>query len=389
MQVFRLFFKIIKDKKLSIFINVGIFLAVCLFVSFLTHTEKDDQFTDVSLDIAVVDKDHSPLSIAITDYLEQRHNLKNVKGTKEGLQDSLYFQETEYILLIPQGFADSFAHEGESKLETLKAPGTSTGYLLDSQIEDFLQNVHLGLVGGSSLNEAAKQALSLADLDTPTGFLGGDRLVSQDSRPGIYYYLRYLPYALLACLTSALCPIFVVLYQADVRKRNTCSALTLRSFNRQLGLGCICFTTALLAFLLLSGLMIYRKELALIEHPFWLLLNTAACTLTAMSLGFFAGFIAKNDVAVSGLSNVISLSLCFLGGIFVDTSLLSKQVAAFSQVLPTYWYTRVNDMLFRGIPLERQQYTLLAQGLGLQLAFALAVFAVALAISRRRRDSSF
>ena len=89
--------------------------------------------------------------------------------------------------------------------------------------------------------------------------------------------------------------------------------------------------------------------------------------------------------ALNGINNVVSLGLCFIGGIFVPIEMLGNGVKMVAGFTPTYWYSRINGILgdYEHLTAEMRQNIL--QGLAIQLLFAAACFCVTLAVSKARQ----
>ena len=108
--------------------------------------------------------------------------------------------------------------------------------------------------------------------------------------------------------------------------------------------------------------------------------------LGALAAAFFVGSMARTDAAVNGMANVLSLGFCFLGGIFVPLEMLTGVVRRIGQFFPTYWYAQNISILSFNETLTESLKTTLFQGMGIQILFALACVAVALAIGRAKRQ---
>ena len=104
--------------------------------------------------------------------------------------------------------------------------------------------------------------------------------------------------------------------------------------------------------------------------------------LVALSLGYFTGMISENAVALNGINNVLSLGLCFLGGVFVPLEMLGNGIVSIAQFLPTYWYSRINGILRDYGELSSELWHTIWVGLLIQLAFALACFGVTMMLRR-------
>ena len=364
----------------------GIFLVIFFLISGITKESESRQFQETSVNMGFVDLEHTPLSEGIQNYLESRHVVRIMENDKEFLQDALYGAEVSIIVRIPSGFTQAFLAGDGAALETITPPTSLTeGYLMDAQLENFLGNLRLCLAGGMDLDTALERAEALTGIQTEVTIPDGQKIASDSELPGIYYYFRYFAYVLLCVMLSCVCPVFIVFYQPDVYRRSICSRLPLKAYNIQLALGTLCFTAFVLITLNVIGFLTGIGNVTL-PQGLLLIANTSVFALVGTSIAYLCGFIAKSDTAVSGLANVISLGMCFLGGIFVNLDVISDKVQAVSRLLPTYWYTTVNQLVFENEALTSELNVQIIQGLGLQLAFAAAVCAIALLLSRKRHQ---
>ena len=386
MPVFNLFMKITKSKKYIILMYYGIFLGIFLLISNITPNSEDTLFQEVPLPIGIVYQEDTPLTQGIEKFLSRRHRTQSLPDEKEALQNALYTADIAYIIRIPKGFTQDFLDGKDTALETITSPADyASGYLADAQLDDFLGNVRLYLSGGLSLTEALDKAASLDDISVSITYPENQKITASEEMPTSYYYFRYFAYVALSVILSCICPILIVFYQPDVYRRCICSSTRLKTYHVQLTLGTLLFSLAVLVSLDLIGILSNHDTINTAQFGY-LILNTSAFILVSTSLAYLCGMIAKKQAVVSGLSNVIGLSFCFLGGIFVSLDMIHPKVLLFSRLLPTYWYTVVNQTIFESTAPNAQQVTLIFQGLGIQLAFTLAVCSVALLVSRRRQQ---
>ena len=84
---------------------------------------------------------------------------------------------------------------------------------------------------------------------------------------------------------------------------------------------------------------------------------------------------------VNVITQVVSLGMSFLCGVFVDQSMLGDGVLAVARFLPAYWYIRVNRMIEGSEPLDTNTIIL---ALSIQLGFA-AVMAILTVLVRKVR----
>ena len=85
------------------------------------------EFSKVSLKIAVENQDQGEVGEGLVSYLKEHNQIKEVPKDREALKDAMYYQEIDYVLLIPKDFTERFAAgEGEELLEGTAVPGSST-----------------------------------------------------------------------------------------------------------------------------------------------------------------------------------------------------------------------------------------------------------------------
>ena len=98
------------------------------------------------------------------------------------------------------------------------------------------------------------------------------------------------------------------------------------------------------------------------------------------------GLFVKNSNMLNGLSNIVSLGMCFLSGVFVPMSVMDKKVLKIAQFLPVYWYEDINETLARYHSVSGNIATDIWKSLGIEVMFALAFVSVILALSKYKRQ---
>ena len=117
----------------------------------------------------------------------------------------------------------------------------------------------------------------------------------------------------------------------------------------------------------------------------WFLLNIFAMLLFGISLGFFAGMVAKNVDAMNAIVNVVSLVLCFLGGIFVPREWFAGSIGKIAKLVPTYWYVVNNEEIGQMTQATSSFVKNMLIQSGIVVAYAVVFFAVTLVIISARR----
>lgn len=383
MQVYRAYIKILKKTLPSLSIYIVIFLALSILLSGSGKENKATQFTQNKINIAVINEDEGTLGNALNSYLGKVHNLVELKNDKELLQDELYYRNVEYILFIPKDFTEKLrAGEINNLCENVKIPGSSTGRFIDSQIEQYISTINLYLIAGEDENKAIEYAVR--DLSTKAEVNLLDSTIST-SKSDDYYYFLYLPYILISLVIMGIGPILIVFNRKEINDRNLCSALPLKSKNLQLILGCMITVSAAFVFFMIIAFGMYGKNME-IEKALLYVVNAFVFLVIATAIGYFVSIFAKTSNVLNMVTNTVGLGMSFLGGIFVPREILGESVLNVSRFLPTYWYVNAVDAI-QNVGSNPSLMKDIQISIGIEVIFAIAIFAVALVATRARSEA--
>jgi len=130
---------------------------------------------------------------------------------------------------------------------------------------------------------------------------------------------------------------------------------------------------------MLVSVVMFKGEVFEGVNAFLILNALCYLILSAAIVTLISNFQLKAQ-AISMVSNVLSLAFSFLGGVFVPMEIFGDTMLKIAKFIPTYWYVTAADAIMEG-EISNQIFV----GMGIQLLFALAFFAVALVISKRMR----
>ena len=114
--------------------------------------------------------------------------------------------------------------------------------------------------------------------------------------------------------------------------------------------------------------------------------NALAFMLVCLSIAFLAGRQAKDDAQLNMAANVIGLAFSFLGGVFVPIDLMNKGMQKVAKFVPSYWYVSSNNSIWKIKSLSEAGD--IYRNWLIMLAFAVAVFAIALMMNRLKARKS-
>lgn len=385
MQVFKTFALITKRNMSSLLIYFFIFMGLIILFTNMGKKDQEKSFKQTSVSMAVFDDDKTELSKGLTGYLDSIHKLKDISRNQEKIQDELFYRNVEYILTIPEGYENSFLEGKPVKLTAQKITGSFSGEYIDSQIDHYMKNVSVYVKTGMSMETALKEAQDDLKIKASVSMNGNTSKSSMKS--GIYYYFLYMEYIFTACLISGLGVILIAFNRKEVRMRNLCSALPLRYRNLQIVMGCIGFAAVIWFLYMIAGVIMYGSGMFTAKALYYIL-NSIATMIVSMSVAFLCSQLVSGDSGLSFLSNIFALGFAFLGGVFVPQNIMSPGVLKFSRFLPSYWYVKVHNTIEQTVTLTGDRLNPILYGMLIQLLFAAAIFAAALAITKKKSLSA-
>lgn len=386
MQVFKGYQKIVLR-------NIGLLIMyMCITIGIVVIIQKNQPaagqeggFAQAKQKVALIDREGGLLADTLRRYLAREQILTELKDDPAAIQNELFYRNVTYVLVVPENAQAAF-EAGERAAQSIQVPGSQAGYYLDAKITSFLNQIRIYRAGGFSMEEACERALALLDTKADVTLL--DLNGNGGERAGYNYFFRYLPYGVLAGMIMCLSTVVMEFKKEEIKRRISCSPVKLRVQNLaviacfltvSLALWCVCIAVQAL----LYGGGIFTSPNA----PLYLA-NSFIFMIVAMSLAYLAGMAAKHPAALNALSNIITLGLCFLGGILVPIEMLGGAAKTAAQFLPTYWYSKINGILGDFRTVGGEALPAVFKGFLLQLLFAAACFCLTTAISRARQRES-
>ena len=283
---------------------------------------------------------------------------------------------------IPENFYQTCIEE-EEPLSVTKVPGSYTSFYVDQQISTWINSIRTYTAAGFSLKEAMDASMELPASEV-TMYKGTEN--NLETPPYIYYF-RYVPYLFLAVLSYSMGYVLLAFQKEDILKRMRASAVSLRRQNME-GLLAMFMLGAVLWLISVAGVcVLFGKEFLTSPLIGYYVLNTALMLGIALSLSYLVGIFVKNSNMLNGISNLLSLGMCFLCGTFVPMSIMNKSVLKIAQFLPVYWYESINETLaqYKTLPVPVAEE--IWKSMGIEAMFIAAFVFMILAISKYKQQS--
>lgn len=375
MQVFKAFFKVARSNFTSTIIYFVIF-AFIMIAFVLSESDPTINFSSASTEIYLIDHDNSAASAGLTKYLSSMHSVTKMDFDKEVLLDNLFYRTVQYIIEIPKGYELDLKNPAkDTPLITYRIPNSYQSAFIDRQITSFIKSSQLYLYAGYTIHDTNKLVIQdLNEAAAPVEVLNFDNQHNNSKQTA--YFFQYLGYVMMAGLLVGLTPVLTAFRSRDLEKRMICSSLTLTRKNVQLTLGCFVYAILNWGLMLVFCFIVCGNTLTK-QQLNYSVLNSFVLLLVYIALTFFVSCFVQNYNSLSMVSNILSLGMSFLCGIFVSQDLLGENILAVSKFLPVYWYIKINNMI-SGLSDEVFTVDSYWKYLGIELTFAAAILGMSL-----------
>lgn len=386
MQVFKVFFKIIKKNLGELSVYMMIFLILAVVLSSINTGSQYTEFAQTKSKIAFVNYDeNSVLAKGLRDYLNENAIIVDLKDDSKTLQDALFYRDIEYIVKIPKGFSEKFYNGEKAKIEITKVPDSISGVYMDNMIEKYLNTARIYVNNMKNISDDKLISNIQKDLSKAAEV----NLSSTNTVKGnnFSYYYNYSAYSLSAILILGVCSVMLVFNKLDLKRRNLCSPIKNRSINLQLVFGNLVFAFGAWLIVVIVSAMLYKKDMFTISGML-MALNSFIFTIATLSISFLISNIVKSRPAMSAAANVVALGSSFISGVFVPQSLLGDKVLTIASFTPTYWYVKANNIISSLTQYDTQTLKPVFTNMLIVFTFAAAVLAIALVIMKQRKTVS-
>ncbi|MDR1891879.1 MAG: ABC transporter permease [Oscillospiraceae bacterium] len=286
--------------------------------------------------------------------------------TSYALDDAVFYQATDYILIISEDFDQT------GKLLTQSYGVSSKAYYIDRMINGYLSAydayVGAGFTPAAAAQNAAKEFETAAAQNIA-------RVEGTGDFNAALLFFQLQSYAMLMMIPFIAGSFLIVFKRREIVSR--LAAAPLRPVGKSISQGiCVAFLSVV-SFLMFSliNLFINSKAIAAFEggQLALLLLNSLCVTVLSAGLGQFAGMVSKTNNIHSAIVNIVSLVFAFLGGIFIPASLFGEGLHRIARLLPLYWYSHAIESIAQ----KSANFGGILPDLAVQLGYALLFFAAA------------
>ncbi|MBN2223006.1 MAG: ABC transporter permease [Vallitaleaceae bacterium] len=384
MPVFKICMKVFKKNLPAMIIYVVIFLAVSLLIANATRNENQKGFSQTRRPIAIFSNEDSPIIDALKEELSKVAQIIEIENDQESIQDALYFREVYYILRIPDGFSENFMKGEVMQLEKTVIPNSVDNVYLDMQVEQFFKVAKLYAKSMKAITMEELASYVKRDMANSANLAMQSLEGEKTDQSYANYYFNYLAYSLFSVLVLGISTIILVFNNVHIKRRNACSPISSSSRNFQFLMANAVFST-IVWMIMVAFCILFDLENSKSMNTVLFLANSLVFTVCAASISFLIGHFAKNQEAVSAITNVVALGPSFISGVFVPQAFLGPQVLKIASFTPTYWYVKANNVIAGLNQFDQDSLKELFQIMGVEIGFAVAFVALTLAVGKRKQ----
>lgn len=350
MQLFRTACKVLARHRIYILIYVVSISLMGLFVT-LGYVGEEADLSEYRCRVAVIDRDGSKLSTALSDYLatfsvgawDADGELTPVEDDPQAIADVVAQDMCSYVLILPQGFGHDFmdaavAGADVPQPETVISYASGDGAIMDLRCRQYLQAVYGFAATIAQGDQVRASSLALEAMDKRAEVEGISVAVEGVSARLVGYF-AWCTYPLFTAATVLISVLMASLNATDVRRRTLAAPTSTRSRSLQVFVACLVASALSWAWMVGLGIEVDGVEVLATNGPQVALMCLAllAYALVSASFGFLVGQLGLSEPAANAIGNVGGMIFSFLGGAWMPFDLLGEDVRAVARLTPSYW----------------------------------------------------
>ncbi|NBK96537.1 MAG: ABC transporter permease [Erysipelotrichia bacterium] len=379
MQVFKVFFKILRENIPSLLIYfIMTFFCAILFVKVGVEQVKTN--VEIKPSIAIVNQSDSEYAKGLVDYLDEKCNVATIE--EDLIEDALFYRQISYVLYIPSDFESQLLSGKQVALNVKSVVDAADSYLAKQYVESYLSTIQNNIKYSGS--QDSEKLIKMTQTD-----LGNDvqtTLLNKKGKETVNHYLNFLSYTFCCCLIGGIGYAMSVFNRREIRRRNVVSPLSSMHMSMQQVLAFILYALLLGVVSIVFAYLVFPAGMSESFAPY-MVLNTFVTLVPALGLAYLIGTFVPSLQIQTGLSNVLCLILAFLGGSFVPQKYLSESLLRVGTFTPNYWFVKANNALYNLQIFDFEHLKEIYMYMGIQILFGIAFILIALIYAKQRRNN--
>lgn len=359
MNIFKNYFKIVRNHKFSVLLYTIIFLSISIFFLNSNSSNTDADYSEVKNNVYIEDRSNSQISKALVDYIGKREKIVSDLD-KKNLDDELFYRTIDAIITIPADF------ENTKEIAYKSSPQSMYSFLVKQRVNEFIDKFDKYNKNGYSPDEAINYTNSDLDKTIKVEKINDLKQVNGDESNSRFYF-NFVSYPLLSQILLVVTLVMSSYYKETVNKRQRVSPVSGKRTNLILTLGHLVFGIIFwLLYLLICG--VFVKDFEFNQVFLLSALNSFVFMISAVTLSMLIGKLFQDSNSLSVVINILVLGSSFLSGVFVPMEFLGETTLKIARIFPNYYYVLNNSLIDQGKNLSELMPNILIL-LGFSLVF--------------------
>lgn len=385
--VLRAYFKVLKKSLPSFWIYLVAFLSLSVMMTIFNKVPVGTSFEQTKYPVVFNDSDNTAFSDGLKDYLSEYCTFETKYTKKSDIQDAMFSHAIYYVATIPKGFTDDFLTGGDMQIERSSGQQQDANIYMDLAIKNYLKTAKTYALTDQSLTPselATKTKESLAktgDIKAKSFSTNGQSM----TLPSVLFTFTF--YGIINIIFLGISSIMIAFNKKELQNRLFSSTLKPLNYNLQIFSGHLIFTFAVFIICCLLPLAYFGTSIVGPQY-FLMCLNLLCVCVAVLSLSFLISQFVKSSTAQNGITNVLSLGLSLISGVFVPQYMLNESLLNVSRFTPAYWYVKNCSDIAELSDITQVTLSPIFTTMLIQIGFAVALLAVALVISKTKHDKN-
>jgi ABC-2 type transport system permease protein len=376
MTIYKMIIHIFSTYWKELIIYFLIFLGFVFVAIGQPEAGENQEFSSVTLDIAVVNHSDDQLSEHLVDYLSASHEVEMLSDvTIEDVENEVFSGTYQGMLYIPQDFEELVINGQAGQVELLLNERDMSSAQLNTEVDNYLRLANARVASGvSDTSELTNQLDSTLNETAEVEMVGG--LDNQNILLAYTTGIALVGYFVLQIILGTVGMAMSEIKSDKIQDRINLSGISNLKYNTQVVLGQITYG-GLILLVTISVLWFYIPSSIPIDYV-RVIISLTLFILTALSMAFLITSITNNRNIINGLTTVISLGLAFLSGLFIPYEIMGTAIQRIAHFSPLFYFRQ-------SVMKDINSYSDLLTEWGLLLAFAVVFTLLGVAISQQKR----
>lgn len=347
MQVFSLFFKIIRKNMFLVIIYLGVFMLMTsiMLINIKKMTNTEEVKINTYLNIEEENEDTKNFLSFLTPYINQV-DLKK----KDGIDDALFWDEIDLSIEIPSNFYEEI-RKGNQPLVMKSSPDSIESYSLVTKINQYfnlvLENIRLNRTSvEDALQFTTNQLINLDNTEVEIHSSGSYNGIPAMFNSGVY---------VICALTLLIVGIVSFeLRKTDIARRLNISPLSITKRNLLLTLCYILITCIIVALIVGIGFIIFKEDM--VHHIGYYIMNAFLFVIVMVCLALLLSSLFKSNAAFNCVNVVFPLGVSFLSGSMVDLSAMPSYTKFLGRFFPNIYIVEANNYIGSCMTFQFSEY---------------------------------